>query len=618
MRPGARGPFLLLNLIFLTLSGGLSLEAQAGSPVLPGDPALGEMAAAEKYLEYARKAADEGRWDDAFVVLERAQDYGDISSDLSWLLAKVRLRLGKSRGAVLEAINRAIAVGWWKHYSPLEAWQGAVEILINLKFYHEALNILAVLPESADTVCLRLLALHGYGSAGAFRSFMAYALDRYPRDPRPVRILLDVAGQKIRDSYYIGSPPGGPAGALNGGARLPDPEEMELVTLALRRLPILVDHDPELAWMAAPFFRDIDDAKRQVLAYRAGGGASRRPSRASLPISLHLGVIGEDLAISELFAPPSGDAAADRDLSAGGLPAAGLDRDLLEELWGLFRNEGARERFARNLEAYSGVISFDGNKDGIPEEYAVYEEGILADYRFDRDQDGLADLTVLFEAGEPREALVRALPEAALPVRLAGYPGGGWTGGAFVLPRRDEDRGCTRLRWEQYPSVLEAEQGGVKYRPRPLAFFFAPLRFRELCGSGLLYPQEEFEGGPSRRGLVSVSLLIERPSGEFAGGIERVELERGIPLRAREYLGEALVSETTFFRGKPQFQTIDLDMDGRRETIRRFRQASRRGAEGAPEGAEQDAFDFLDHIGEFEYAESDWDGDGIFETRQYY
>jgi hypothetical protein len=452
---------------------------------------------------------------------------------------------------------------------------------------------------------------------------MAYALDRYPRDPRPVRILLDLAGQGSRESYYAGSSSGGAGDVPGGGAWLPDPAEMELVTLALKRLPILIKEDPELAWMAAPFVRDIDEARRLVLAYRAEGGASRRPALASLPISLHLGVIGEEQALEELFTPPpvSADLSPwgfpeDPD-SSGILPAAGLDRRLLEEIWGLFRNEASRDRFARNLEDYSGVISFDGNKDGIPEEYVVYEKGMPLDYRLDQDQDGLADLAVHFEAGEPRDASVRALPGAALPIKLGGYPGSrGWQGGAFVFPRRDEDRRLTRLRWEQYPSVLEAEQEGVRYLPRPLSFFFAPQRFRELCGSRLLYPEGEFQGGFSRRSLASAALFIERSSREFAGGIERVELEKGIPLRAREYLGETLVSETAFFQGKPQFQTADLDMDGRRETIRRFRQTPRRG--GAPEGREEDALDFLDYTGDLEYAESDWDGDGIFEMRQYF
>jgi hypothetical protein len=164
--------------------------------------------------------------------------------------------------------------------------------------------------------------------------------------------------------------------------------------------------------------------------------------------------------------------------------------------------------------------------------------------------------------------------------------------------------------------VLEAEQEGTRYLPRPLSFFFAPLRFRELCGSGLLYPEEEFQGGFSRRSLASVSLLIERPGREFAGGIERMELEKGIPLRAREYLGEALVSETAFFQGRPRFQFLDLDMDGRMETARRFRENPPPPRAG--EGGEDDLPPFLDHSGEIEYAESDWDGDGIFETRQYH
>jgi hypothetical protein len=95
-----------------------------------------------------------------------------------------------------------------------------------------------------------------------------------------------------------------------------------------------------------------------------------------------------------------------------------------------------------------------------------------------------------------------------------------------------------------------------------------------------------------------------------------MELEKGVPLRVREYLGEVLVSETSFFQGRPQFQIVDLDLDGRLETVRRFRRTPPPLRAG--EEAEDDLPAFFDQGGEIEYAESDWDGDGIFESRQYY
>jgi hypothetical protein len=52
--------------------------------------------------------------------------------------------------------------------------------------------------------------------------------------------------------------------------------------------------------------------------------------------------------------------------------------------------------------------------------------------------------------------------------------------------------------------------------------------------------------------------------------MEVVELNQGIPVRAREYAGDLMVSETEFLRGRPQLQRLDLDLDGRIDTVRRF------------------------------------------------
>jgi hypothetical protein len=68
---------------------------------------------------------------------------------------------------------------------------------------------------------------------------------------------------------------------------------------------------------------------------------------------------------------------------------------------------------------------------------------------------------------------------------------------------------------------------------------------------------------------------VERPSLEFSGGIESVELNAGIPVRAREYVGGLMVSETEFLRGRPQLQRLDLNFDGKMDTVRFFKHSYR-------------------------------------------
>jgi hypothetical protein len=166
--------------------------------------------------------------------------------------------------------------------------------------------------------------------------------------------------------------------------------------------------------------------------------------------------------------------------------------------------------------------------------------------------------------------------------------------------------------WERYPGVLRTEFEGVSYIPRPQEFLYTPIRFSELAGGGgepgLLYP--ETERPPirlTRRSLVSYSLRIERPSGEFEGALEIVDLDRGIPWRATELFNGRPVGLTEFELGKPRFQRLDLDLDSRMETLRRFRE----GKAGDPENP-------LAYERVIELSESDWNGDGIFEVREQY
>jgi tetratricopeptide (TPR) repeat protein len=523
----------------------------------------GDVAAAEKYAGWAQGAIDAGRWREAEAALERAADYAGVSSDLSYLLALARSHENRPAGAVLEAARRALEADRWRRYTPGAGRLLEAETLIRLRAFSTALESLAAAPESADAARLRILALRGLPDMPAFRSAVSRALERYPRDPRPVRILFET----LRTNP-------GPSG-----------NEGELIALALRRLPFLLESDPELAYLAVPFIRDAEEARRLAAAYRGGGlapAARREINPASLPGALSLGVIDEAQAMDELFHPPA--------LLSSARPAELiLDRALLREIWSLLRTEDARAGFIRNLLSLSGVITEDAHGDGYMETRTRYRDGVIAGYSHDADQDGLPELEIFFTAGVPDRAEFVVSP--------------GPSGDGPLFPVKDGERPKALLWWERYPAVLRTELAGLAYLPRPLELLYAPVRLSPLFGSGPLYPEGE-SAGLTRRALVSFSLVIERPSVNFDGALERIELNRGVPWRAREYLGGRIVSETEFRLGRPVNQRIDLDLDGRLETVRRFRGDS----EFNPEDLE--GWDYEKIIA---LSESDWDEDGIFE-----
>ena len=475
-----------------------------------GDFPLRDTAVAERYARWAKDTIERGLWQQALIGLERAADFADVSSDISYLLALARLNQNESRRSALEALNQALYVNRWNLFDSETARLLRAQTLIEIRAFHEALIELSRVRRSPQEAVLTLRALAA-SRPWDFFAHMRNTLDLYPRETGPVRVFFDFLNAEQR------------------AGRFPGREELELLELVIRRLPALLLSDRELAWMAAPFMWDTAEARRLILAYRA----IHNPVPESLPAALRLGVIAEETAVQELFADPV------------------IDRGLLDEVRELLQSEDAISLLVRNLSAFTGVITEDADGDGIPETFAEYSWGMLMLYNYDADQDGVPDLTVFFEGGAPRRALVLLPPEAGTTRTAA-------------------------IHWERFPAILEVELDGVRYIPRPFEFHHSPFLLRNLWGSGLLFPERDvLTPLLTRRVLVFNSLRVERPSLEFRGGIEVVELNQGVPVRAREFVGNLMVAETEFLGGRPQFQRVDLTLSGRMDTVRRFSSAHR-------------------------------------------
>jgi tetratricopeptide (TPR) repeat protein len=534
----------------------------------------------DQYVRWAAEAIDAGRWNDALTGLERGADYADLSSDISYLLALARSKTGKPLGAVLEALRRAGEARRWNRYSPEQALLLEAETLITLRNFSAALGVLARIPANADSAVLRLRALRGLPDRDEFRRIMAETLEWYPQDPRPARIFFEYARGKN-----------------------PEGNDQALLDTVLRRLPYLLEAEPRLAFMAAPFIKDREEARRILGGSRALSG----PLPASIPAALSLGLIDGAAAVEELFAPPAPDA---------GAPAETLfDRELIENVFSLLGDDDSRTLLRRKLLRFSGLIAADADQDGVAESRARYQDGVIREYSWDADQDGLAELTVFFDAGGvPHWAEQTVPPEAPDPAVLpaAEEKGNDPAAEGFAIPVRDEDRTRALIFWERYPGVQYAELEGITYIPPPGDFLFSPVRFIALAEGaepGLGYPVFDPRSVRiSRRILVSFAKTIRRPSREFEGAVEWIDLGRGIPLKAAEILDGRPVSVTEFNRGRPLTQRIDLDLDGRMETLRHFQdQAVEDGAEELP-----------DYKKIIRLSESDWNGDGLYETGELY
>jgi hypothetical protein len=455
----------------------------------------------------------------------------------------------------------------------------AAQYLIPLRYYREAINHLTFIPDNADTAALKLTALKGIcvrsaNSSSAdpaldraeFRRVTLETMDRYPRDPRAARIFFEYADSEISSEDR----------SINSDA------DNFLLEFALRQLPLLVEADPELSWKAAPFIRSREEARRLLSAYRAGSLSSTenfQPHPASIPHALELSLISEEQAVEELFK-----------LSL-------IDSDLISAVSRFMISDNGKNLFMQKLLSFSGIITADSDKDGIPESRALYYDGALREFYLDEDQDGVNDLYIMCINGIPQWAFQTPYSD------LNGY--------GFL-----ENSGKrTLIQWEQYPYVRRVEIDKIVYILRPMEFRYAPVHFEELAGSetlaGLFFPRPDALWMLlGHNELVLHALQIQRPSREFEGAVEWIDLELGLPWRATEYINGQPIAITEFSDGQPVLQWVDLDRDSRMETLRRFRITERFD--------DASRLFCLDYRKDIEISMSDWDGDGLFEYAEEY
>jgi hypothetical protein len=550
--------------------------------------------AALQYVQWIQQAVDEQRWEDALSAAVRAMDFSGVSSDIPYLLAVVQSHFKNSirQKTIVDNLNKAIDADRWVKYSEYNALLLKTQMLISMREYHDALICLdqiSAADSRADAVMLRLLALRGiaggkepgydyayayaYADASAsasvlaqFRSQVLRAMDRFPRDPRPLRIFFEYAHNRRPQA-----------------SELPE-SDINLLELALRRLPFLTEADPELAWMAAPFMRDIESAKRSAASYRSGSLSKEekfKPNPASVPVALNLGLIDDKMAIEEIFA-----AVAEKETPF-------IKKDLIIDTYKLLRSEEGRDLFTRKLLVFSGFIITDDDNDGYIETIVHYRMGFI-DYLIDYLSHNVFNVTVNFGLDNDPEKI------------------------SVFITKNDSSRKqdlvrSVNLQWERYPFVRQAELDKEIFKFGPAVFNYAPIAFIELGGSdtitGLLYPVPAYQYITlTFHALLSFCSSYTRPSQEIDNAAETIYMDRGVILLAAETLNGRQVSVTEFEKGLPVVQHIDLDIDGRMETIRRFRRPP----------PDYELENILDYRRLIASSESDWSGDGFYNTKEVY
>jgi tetratricopeptide (TPR) repeat protein len=532
------------------------MDAQSGYDVedIAASP-RGESEIAGKYLEWAQKEAADGHRENAINALRRALDYADVSSDIPYLLAALEYNeVLVSRGQALINTNLAIGTDRWNYYSRNDAYLLKARLLVELMRYEEALRIISLMDESSEKELLRLKALFHSAQNALFRRAAERAMDLYPLDSEIASLVLQYAGSI--EEY--------------------ETSDDALLSVVLKRLPSLSEIDSNIIWRAVPFMLDIEEAARQLqawLAVRRGSSGTADGAaipKAALPVLLNLGVIDEDDATDALFTISIPD------------QQTIIDKDNLITVFNLLRTRPSRERFINTLSNYTGIIREDNNNDGIYESSCHYRSGLPVYYTNDTQQERSHKLIMEWKGGTPERAVI-TVPNQDGITTLADAPFFPHTWKIIVD-------------YDIYPAVKKIQFREDEYYFRMDDFYYTPLIVKDLLfDDGILFPEiNNRENNITLQTLFAFAYIIERPSGEFSNAVEQLKLLDGIVVSGRETLGGKIISETEFVRGRPSRQKVDLDLDGRFETLRFFK---------------------LDEEGksEIDWTQNDWDGDGIYE-----
>jgi len=490
----------------------------------------GDGAVAARYFEYALAAAVDGRWMEAEETLSRASDFSDVSSDVSYLLALARLKNDKPVGAALEAVVRAIEADRWRRYTAENGRLLEGECLVSIRSFDQALSVVSRCADSPDSAWVRLRAYKGQGDFTRYRAVMRDALDSYPNDTRFVRLLFVSLDPKV---------------ASDG--------DLALAETAVARLPFLIDSDPLLGVLAYPFIRDREERRSIIAAYRAESNLSP----LSIAPALDQGLISDADATSELFAN------------------AKIDLAVLRSVFGLLRSDESRSFFSRTSAAYTGTIVEDSDMDARPESKTTYVNGFVSSFAFDADQDGIPELSVEFLDGLPKTASIAAALSPDAPADVLSD--------SKRLPARPIRTGeliRADIVWARFPYAESAGLNGIRYTYPPKGFPLAPLRLVRLVSAGdVRIPAADFLAFRlTDRSLLSFASSIEREGSLADGSVEHIDFVRGVAIRATETVGGRLIARTEFEKGRPAARHIDMDLDGRMETIQRFRFSPNDGA----------------------------------------
>ena len=494
------------------------------------------------YFNHGERLFRSGDREDALRLVEISLQFRSDSSD-AWLLKSMLLSPGKEgRNRALAAAEKAVDVGVWEFYSADEGILRLSSLLTETRRYGEALAVLerdgppGILSPELSLLRIRCLA----------------ALELRPRLKRE----LDSA---------LAAFPGNP-GLLEAAFLYKDPLDPDVSALFA-----LMDRTEKKNLPAFAAFIEKAAAPGEIesladLYYRAGG---RDPVVPCALIEKIPSVRTEELG---------------RFIAFGGH----LRLELLRRVIRIIDERGL-ELIEREFTDFTGTLTVDADRDGIPEESFQIASGKIISWTVDAGGDGVDETTVFFSGGRTPSKVVLRNDDESYSYEYSRYPG---------LAEVEYERGPVRIRHQIVQGALNLPV--LRNLPRndenPIFFEYRPYTENRI---------------PAIEGLKSASRLIEEFSAA-GNDLKRFHI-RGGEIRIFEAVRgegdtEIIVRRVFFENGSPASGLRDLDLDGRFDVREEYEDGILSAVTGAG---------YTESFWAAALKEWDFDGDGKIDAREY-
>ncbi|OJF76522.1 MAG: hypothetical protein BKP49_06745 [Treponema sp. CETP13] len=464
-------------------------------------------------LDLARNYLLDEQWDRALQQAEFGLKYNANSADLWYIQAIALKKLNKPISEILLPLQNALSQNNWLYWNRDAARIMLAEMYLKTGKSKECLELLNTSPELVlrEAQYLRAQALYDIGDILTARSIITATATIYPEDSRFA--LLFFSRELMRPEFS-----------------LVDAEMANLATTFLKRTDELSFENIDILLYASQFTDCLypedknaskDLCTRLLKEWKAKGSENWLYGT----FALKCGLISEQEALDYL------------NPWFTNLDKNTIEYKKLEEFALLLNDKDVCEKLRVQLEAFSGTITFDLNKDTIVDVGVLYNDGRPKTIVYDQNQDGI--LTWLAEC------------DFGVPYKVT----------------YNEKK--LQIIYGDWPAISSMQDSTVEYQLVPDTLFWSPVEIMPAPVISSVIDEEFYipiikniDEALSTEQLYNISNKITVPSTEKESSSITYIIKNGILQNATWIENSQPYAYGVFKDGILQFRNVDVNLDG--------------------------------------------------------